>query len=361
MDRWQLFSVFLLLVLGFLLYQVYLVFAGFLIPAIWAAILALVFYPAYGALLRRLKRAGLAAGIMTLAIYLMVLLPSLTLGGMVVNQAQELYALVKEKVESGEVRTWLEHARENRMVAMSKRFVPPSIIEKVDLADVGLQASKAGTEFLVGQIGGLARNIANVVVSFFGTLIILFFFFRDGERMVLRLRDVLPMEARHKDAIFAKFYETMLAVVQGMTVTALAQALLSGLAFWVLDVPFWLLLALTAGLASFIPLGGAALIWVPAAIWLAIFGWWGHAIALALWGTLVISVSDNIIRPLIIGEKTGVSTLFLFFGILGGLQAYGVLGVFLGPALLATIVAVFRIYREVYQLPTSTLPAAEGS
>ena len=356
MSREQLFTFFFFLVFGFLLYQIYLLFSGFLQAAAWAGILALVFYPAYQALVMRLRRPSLAAVVMTLVIYLMVVLPAFTLGSVAVQQSQRLYAILQEKVQSGEARQWLDSARGSPIAAFIRRALPGDVGERIDLTDLGLRGARSATEYLVGQIGDVARNVVSFIINFLLMLVILFFFFRDGPKLYLGLRDLIPMEAEHKDAIVSRFYETLSAVVQGMTITALAQGLLAGIGFWVLGVPFALLLALASALGSLIPLGGAALVWVPTAGYLFVQGFWGRGIALALWGTFVVSLADNVVKPLVIGSRTQIPTLFLFLGILGGLQVYGVLGVFLGPAVLATIVAVFRIYREEYALASPPPP-----
>ncbi|MGH7821003.1 MAG: AI-2E family transporter [Candidatus Binatia bacterium] len=358
MSREHLFTAFFFLVFAFLIYQVYLVFSGFFEAATWAAILALVFHPVYRALLRRIERPALASAAVTLLIYLMVVLPAFGLGGVAVQQSQRLYDLVQEKVESGEAREWFEQARWSQAVRFVERMLPG---QQIDVADFGLQTSRAATQYIIGQLGGIARNLLSFIVSFFLMMVMLFFFFRDGEKLYLGLRDLIPMEAEHKDAIFSRFYQTLAAVVQGLTLTAVAQAVLAGLAFWALGVPFALLLALASALASFIPIGGAALVWVPVLIYLITQELWWRALAMFLWGSLVVSLADNVVKPLVIGNRIRIPTLFLFLGILGGLQVYGVLGVFLGPALLATIVAVVRIYREEYNQPdVSVIPTDAG-
>ena len=175
----------------------------------------------------------------------------------------------------------------------------------------------------------------------------MFFFFRDGGRMVRALRDLIPMEGATKDAILDRFAETLSAVVLGSVLTAAAQGLLGGLAYWALGVPFSALLAGATAFLSLLPYGGP-LVWVGVAIWLAATGDVVRAAIMAGWGALAISSADNIIRPLVIGGRTQIPTVFLFFGILGGLQAYGFLGMFLGPAVIAILVAFARIFREQY-------------
>ncbi len=348
MSRDQLFTVFFFAALALLLHQVYHVFYVFLAPFAWAAVFALVFYPVYSTVLRRLRQPALAALAMTVLIFHLVALPLFTFGSVAVRQAQHVYELVQEKAQSGEARTWVESWRDNRLVRAVARALPHEVRESVDLTDLGVRGAQAASQYLISQMGEIARNVVGFLVNFLLMLVVLFFFFRDGRRLYLSLRDLLPMEREHQDSIFRHLYETLAAVVQGMTVTSVLQALLSGLAFWVLDLPFAVLLGLTTAIASFVPLAGAALVWIPATAYFAIEGYWGRALALGLWGALVVSLVDNVVKPLVIGSRTKIPTLFLFFGILGGLQAYGVIGVFLGPVLLATIIAFLRIYREEY-------------
>jgi predicted PurR-regulated permease PerM len=183
----------------------------------------------------------------------------------------------------------------------------------------------------------------------------LFFLFRDGEEFYHILRDLIPMEPEHKEQVFHRFYETVSAVVQGMVATAVAQGVLVGFGLWVLDIPFSLFLSFASALFSFQPFGGAAAIWLPCVCYLGLAGAWGKAMMLLGYGIVVVSGADNVLKPLIIGGRTKLPTFFLFFGILGGLDAYGFLGIFLGPVVLATIMAFVNIYKEVYAREEVTL------
>ncbi len=348
MTREQLFALFFFVVLAFLLYQLYVVLSYFLVAFAWAAVVALVFFPLYRLLLVRIRRPSLAALGMTLFVFVLVTGPVATFGGVAIGQAQNFYALVQAKVASGEARAWLEGLRNNPLGRLVTHALPQDLRNSVDLTNLGMQGAQKASELLFAEIGGIARNVFGFLVNFAFMLFMLFFFFRDGRRLYYAFRDLLPMEPEHKDAIFGHLYETLSAVVQGMTVTAGLQGILSGLAFWALDLPFALFLGLASSVASFVPVGGAALVWLPADVYFFTQGLWGRGVILLVWGTLVISMVDNVVRPLVIGSRTNLPTLFLFFGILGGLQAYGLVGVFLGPVLLATIVAFLKIYREEY-------------
>jgi predicted PurR-regulated permease PerM len=348
MTREQLFTVFFFAVLAFLLYEVYRVFAFFLTAFAWAGVLTLVFFPLYQALVARLRRASVAAALMTLLVFTVLVGPIATFGGVAIGQGQTFYQVLQEKAASGKARIWLQSLHDNRFGKLVVGALPGEMRETLDLGALGMQGAQKGTEYLISQLGSIARNVFGFIVNFLIMLVMMFFFFRDGQKLYFAFRDLLPMESAHKDAIFGRLYDTLSAVVRGMAVTAALQGIMAGLAFWLLDLPFALFLGLASAVASFVPVGGAALVWIPADIYFFTQGLWSRGIILLLWGSLVISMVDNVVRPMVIGGRVNISTLFLFFGILGGLQAYGPVGVFVGPVLLATIVVVLRIYREDY-------------
>ena len=143
------------------------------------------------------------------------------------------------------------------------------------------------------------------------------------------------MTRENKEVVFQRLAGTVSAVVRGLVVTGGVQGILAGAAFWTLGVPYPLFLGLLIAFLALIPIGGAVLVWLPSAAYLFFSGSWGKALTLFLWGALVISMVDNFLKPLLIGEKTKLPTLFLFLAILGGLVFYGFIGVFLGPVILA--------------------------
>lgn len=348
MNRSQLFVVFFFAVFFYLLYQFYLVFNGFIVPLSWAGILALVFYPAYRRLTTLLnQREGLAAFIFTTVVIVVVMVPTVWLTVRLASESVAAYQRVQETIQSGHLDEMVATLRASRVGGIWLRVAPQLESWNLDLRSLILKGGDAVSGVLMGSVSAMAANVLRFVVNFFLTTFALFFFFRDGERMVGALRDLLPMEPRHKDAILARFYETLAAVVQGTLATSLAQGLLAAIGFWILDVPFVLLLSAAAAFLSLLPMG-SPLVWLSVVGYLAFLGSYGKALFLLLYGTFIISGADNVLRPLIIGGRTNIPTIFLFFGILGGMQVYGFLGVFLGPALIATLVAFIRIYREQY-------------
>src|SRR5206468_12117528 len=158
-----------------------------------------------------------------------------------------------------------------------------------------------------------------------------------------------------------RLYTTLTAVVQSMVVTAATQGVLAGLGYWLIGgLSFSVFLGFLTALASFLPLAGPAFVWSGTAVYLAVNGHLARATGLAIWGVLVVSTADNWIKPLFIGGRAKLPTFFLLFAILGGLQVYGFVGVFLGPVILAILFSFVEIYREQYRPPAAAAAGAEG-
>ncbi len=363
MSREQLFAGFFFAVFIYLLYQFYQILAAFVGPLSWAALLALIFHPLHRYLVRLLREhEGLAAFIITTAVILIVIVPTIYLTALLAAESISFYEDMNQFVQSGRLSEVIQQLRSSRLGQFWQGLMPQLEMWKVDLPALALRASNAVSGFLVSQAPAAAANVLRFVGNFFFTTFALFFFFRDGERMVRGLRDLIPMEPVHKDAVLSRLYEALSAVVQGTLVTAALQGVLAGIGYWALSVPFAILLAVANGFLSLVPFGGP-LVWLSVSAYLLFAGAYTRAIILIIWGAVIVSSADNFVRPLIIGGRTQIPTIFLFFGILGGLQVYGFLGVFVGPALIAILVAFIRIYRAEYAItpPTPPTPKSEAS
>lgn len=341
--RTQLFGFFFFAVFLFLLWQLYQVFAPFLAPIVWAAILALACFPLYLIVLEQLQgRATAAALVMTLLVTTAIVLPVVSLSSVVTREALSLYGQANEMVRSGRVTAIVQDVRDSRVGQLAQRLSQKGL--EVDWNQIVQRIADTGSQ----QATSFARNVALFFVDLLLMLFTLFFVFRDGYAMQRSLRDLIPMDAEHKDAIFRRLYETLSAVMRGMLVTALVQGLLTGFGLRVLGVPYAAFLGVLAGLFSLLPLVGPAGVWIPCAIYLWAVDDTVRAIILVVYGILAIGAVDNVLRPLLIGGATRVPTVFLFFGMLGGLQVYGFLGIFLGPVLLTIVLSFVEIYREEY-------------
>jgi predicted PurR-regulated permease PerM len=349
-SREQLFAAFFFAVFLFLLWQLYLFLVPFFAPLVWAAILALAFYPLTTRLVHAFGgRRSLAALTLVLAITIVAIIPSFFVGSLLVREATGAYRRLQEAVQHGKMVGLVDQIRASRLGGLWVRFALLFDQFSIDVSDLLLRATNWVSDQIVGQATGLAKNVLVSVVNFILMLVALFFFLRDGEAMAGAVRDLLPMERAHKEAVFARLYTTVTAVVQSMIVTALTQGLLAGFGYaWIGGLTFSVFLGFITGLASFLPLAGPAFVWSGTAIYLALTGHVARAVGLAIWGTAIVSTADNWIKPLFIGGRAKLPTFLLLIAILGGLQVYGFLGVFLGPVVLAILFSFTEIYREEY-------------
>jgi predicted PurR-regulated permease PerM len=329
----------------FLLYQLYAVFSGFLDPIMWAAILAMLFFPLYTVVLRWCSgRETLAAFVLTLFVTAGIVLPTISLSSVITREGASLYERVSAYVSSGDLNADIQRLHASRLGKLVDRLDH----YEIDWSAAARSGVDTGSSLIVAQVTSVAKNVAVFLFDFTIMVFTLFFLFRDGERMYRALREIIPMDPEHKDVIFSVLYQTLSAVTQGMVVTAVAQGILTWMALWALGLPYTAFLGVLAGFLSLVPFVGAAGVWIPCTVYLAATGDYVRAVILLVYGSIVISMVDNVLRPLLIGGQTRLPTLFLFFGILGGVQEYGVLGLFLGPVLLAIVFAFVRIYQEQF-------------
>lgn len=300
-------------------------------------------------LLRR--RDTLAAGLLTFATMFLVVFPIVSLTFLLVQETTIAYRIVVEWVQAGGMKQLPEYLGK---IPLAGRFIQEQLRTFV-MVGSGYEGSIAeGTKtlgtFLLTQISSLARDAFSLAFDLSVMLFTLFFFYKDGRGLFWRLYHLLPLEERHKEKVLNRLNNTMAAVVKGVLATAFVQGVLAGGAYVVLGVPFALVLAAITALLSLLPVGGTALVWVPVAGYLFASGPIWKGIAMVAWGSLVVvGLVDNVLKPLYIGHGTQLPTLFLFFSILGGLAAYGFIGVFLGPILFAILLTVIHIYEEEYQ------------
>ncbi len=349
MNRQQLFAAFFFAAFVFLLFQLYALFAVFLVPLIWTIILVLTFYPLYGLVLRLFMGQRMLASLtMTIFVVLVVAVPIVLFSGVLTQEVAQFYQQVHYSVQSGELQRTLSGWEETYIGQLWQRWGPQVEAFNIDLPSLALTAANTSSQYILEQLKGIAQNLFHFLFGFSVMSFSLFFLFRDGEDFYHTIRDLLPMEPTHKEAIFTRLYDTVSAVVQGMVATAVTQGMLAGIGFWAVGISFSFFLACLSAFFAMLPIGGAAAVWLPCVGYLAISGMWGKALGLLLYGTFVVSMVDNFLKPLIIGGRANLPTVFLFFGILGGLQAYGFLGVFLGPVVLGAIMAFVKIYKEEY-------------
>jgi len=354
-SRPLLFRIFFFAAFGFFLYQMLRILAPFLAGILVAITLALVFYPIHSRFLRWSRgRPNLAAGTSVATLFLIVIVPAVFFIGLLGKQAAAIYPWAQEQVRE---------VRLNPDVAIQERLPAPLKNLWVRSQDLLQEAGVKPRDTLLRTIEGIGKEVSsagaavlkNVFVFIFQAVVMiftLFFIFRDGANLAQGVTALIPMESSYKAHIMARLNETLTAVVRGMFVTASVQGLLAGIGFAVAGVRFSVVLGFATAFLALIPFVGAAAIWLPVGIFLFLKGGTVQGLGILLWGGLVVSMVDNFLRPYIIGEKAKLPVVFLFFGTLGGLQAYGPIGLLVGPLTVASVLAFAKIYGEQISRPT---------
>jgi len=204
---------------------------------------------------------------------------------------------------------------------------------------------KRSSEFLLGFSWNLVGNILGGIVKAFFVVFTMYYLFRDGEQIVKKLPSALPVSAKQGEAIIILTQQVVSASVYGVLTIAVLQGLLGGFAFWLLGVPSPLLWAVLMTFICMIPIAGSFLVWLPLSIYLMATGHWIKALLLIVWGALVVSTIDNFLRPKLIKNQTKLHELFVFFSVLGGISVFGLLGLVLGPVVLAITLGLLQTFR----------------
>jgi predicted PurR-regulated permease PerM len=329
----------------FLLYQMARLLAPFSAALLWAGIIALAFHPLYRRMVTLLRgRKGLAASAMTLVTLLLVIGPAIALLAVLATQALGLYQWTAEAVKSGAViELW------SRVESyLSQKILAQPLLAGLDIKGMLISGLSQFSSGLASQIGSVLRNTVLLVINLSIMLVALFFFFHNGEQYYQTVMDLLPFTAEQKQSFARKFNDTFTAVINGVFLIALGQGIMTGIGFAIFRVPFPVFWGFLAAILALLPIGGSALVWIPGGLYLLLTGETVRGVLLVLWGTVLVSLPDNFLKPMLIGRKAKLPTFFLFLGILGGLRIYGFLGILFGPLIVTLLTAFVQIYREEY-------------
>lgn len=330
-----------------------LLYSKFLAQILWAGSLAVLFYPVHARILRGVGgRDTAAAVISTLVSLILIFVPAGFVGLAVMAEVRDLWPNVREALAPEQVAraaAWLETSSLRPLLRLLMREGAGDVELQGQIQTITELAQTWLTERLRLATLGLPAAIYQGAL----TLLAFFFFLRHGPGWIENLEAVLPLEQEYSRRLTRIAAQTINAVFRGVLLTAFAQAILAGFGFVMAGAPFPILLGCVTFVAALIPFVGPAAIWLPTSLGIYLDGRPGTAIGLALWGLLVVSLVDNFLRPYLIGRDTKLPLLWLFLSMLGGVKWLGVLGVIVGPAVLALAIACLRIWREGRKLPVS--------
>ena len=321
----------------------------FLAAIAWAVVLGVAFQPQLAFLQRRLPRwPNLAAGLLTAAIGLVVLLPAALLLSVVASQVNKLVLEVIARLNAANVKSFGDLVRMPAVTAILDTLKDRAGMTPEDFQRLASEFVQRVSAILPGLSAKLAISVFDGLVTFLMSLFLLFFILRDGRSMARAGFDLMPLSAADRQQLGRSMGFMLRAIFRGSLLCALAQGALGGLGWWLAGLPLPTLAGAGMGVLSLLPVGGTALVWVPGVLLSWTSGHHGAALFLGLYGVLVITLlADNVLRPWLIRGSEELSTLVVILGVFGGMAAFGLLGVFIGPIALALTLTLMGLLRSM--------------
>ena len=316
------------------LYLCYLMVLPFVPALTWALALALLFTPVQRWLESRVKHPSLAASVCVLGIGLIVVVPATFMAQRLVSEAVIGADTIRARLESGE---W------QRVLDGYPRVAPLAhqIEQRIDLPGIISTIATWLTNGIASFVKGSVMQVIDVLLTFY----LLFYFLRDRRAMLTTLRSLSPLSEASINKVFSHVGDTIHATIYGTLTVAVVQGTLGGVMFWWLGLPAPVLWGLVMGVLAVVPVLGAFIVWIPAAVFLALEGSFGKALILGVWGGVVVGGIDNVIYPILVGNRLKLHTIPAFMAIVGGLLVFGSSGLILGPVTLTVTVLLLEIWR----------------
>ncbi len=333
------------------------IFRPFLQPIAFAIVIAIGFYPLYLGVSRIVRGPNKSALLATFTVLLIFVLPALLIasaaGGELIKAARYFG---DRSTEQGGAVAYLADKQQTALRWLAKYVDVEELHLEEAAANLPAQVSRVLLAVGTHLLGGLAGFAGNAILTF----LILFFLFRDGSAAIQNVTSILPLRREQATHLLAGIRDSIVANLYGILAVGLAQGLLTGAALAVLRVPSALLLGFATAFCSLIPIVGTALVWLPTSIYLMATGHLWKGLILMVWGTAVVGTIDNIIRPLVIGSRVELHPLLLLFSLLGGLQVFGFIGIFVGPVVISVIAALINLLREEIASSPNIFPSASA-
>lgn len=327
------------------LYLMFLVFKPFLSGIAWAAVLAVICYPLYVRVLRVLRgRRALTSVLLSLAVATLIVAPVLLLvlnvGQSLVRGYEYLEASYRQAGPGGPL---------DRLPILAEarvRLLRYGIdLERYDIEGMTLSALQTLGNKVVGQAADAVRNVASALLTLVVLLLTLAVLFYEGPAFVAVVRRYLPLDEVDRDEVLRQLGEVTRSVFIGVLLTSAVQGILAGLGFAFVGIPEPATFGAATFLCALLP-GGTAIVWIPAVAWLFFSGHTVKGFVLLAWCGLLVSTIDNVLRPLLVGRSVTMHTLLVFFGIFGGMVAFGLIGLFTGPLVITLFLFLLEVLRR---------------
>lgn len=325
------------------LYLSFLIARPFLTPIITATLLAIAIYPLFNRTCRVVHRRGLAALLATVAVLLAIVIPTVLIVNRLAHETTEVYRWLNEQQSrEGGWREYAGHLAEPALAWAAAR----TGVSQDQLRQAALDRLQGLSTGLLNWAKSLVVNLGATLIDTVIMLLTLFFLLRDGESIRERIGSLLPLEPRRYQQLVETISASISANLYGVLAVSVAQGTLGAIGYTIAGLPSVMLWSVATAVFSMIPLAGAASVWITASLYLLAIGNWGKALFLIAFGAGIISTADNIVRPLVLSGRVELHTLLIFFSLLGGVRAFGIIGLFVGPIIVSVAMALLRILEE---------------
>lgn len=340
-DKKKLAQFILLMAITFLMiYLCWLMIKPLVSVLLWSSMLVMLFFPLYKNLKLKLKNHTISAVFTIIASLLTFLMPLTLISAAVVN---ELAGIASATVSN--IREMIQHPESGQLAYLydfiSRYINIEEVVKSEELKSVAGRISESILSLSWTVLGGAAGTI----VSIFFAIFTMFYLFRDGEKIVQDLPNILPLENEQAKGLIQSTSDLISATIRGTLMVALIQGILAGSMFWILGIPSYILLGMLTMIFALIPTGGTAFVTGPVIIILVLTGDFLKAGILLAFAALVIGMVDNFLLPRLIKQKAKMNELFVFFSVIGGIQLFGILGLFLGPVILAVAIGLLAVFK----------------
>jgi predicted PurR-regulated permease PerM len=321
----------------------------FLHTIILSAALAIIFSPINARLFTRFGgRANVAAGITSLLAVVLILLPTAFLVWGLVTEGLDSMMTIREWANRNDFAELLRSHRLDPVLDWVRERLPFVTLDEATIQAKILDVARNFSESMLNASASLVGNMAKLLLRFFLMIFMIFYFLREGRGIVLKLKYLAPLRTHQEDIIIESLQRVSRAVLLGSLLIAALQGLVGALGLYLVGIKplFW---GTMMGLAALIPVIGTGLVWIPATAYLYFFGDWQWALFFLLYNVLIVTNIDTILRPLLMRRAAEVSPFYIFLAILGGIHAFGALGIFYGPLILTFLMVMLKIYGEEYK------------
>ncbi|CZF84675.1 putative inner membrane protein [Grimontia celer] len=329
-------------------YACYMLIAPYIGSIVLAFIVSLLFFPLHEKIENKLpSHPNVAAALSCTLLTVIIIIPMIFVAAAILSQGVTFFTGAYEWLTQGGAKEILAAPIVKTGLALVDKWLPTDSINPQELVAKAASTLSSMSSQMLGMSSKILGDVTGVFVNFLLMLFVLFFLLRDHDKIINMLRHVSPLSRSQEDTLLDEAEKVAKSAVLGSFLTALAQGVVGGFAMWLAGFAglFW---GTMMAFASFIPVVGTALIWMPAAGYLLLIGQWEWAAFLAGWGVIVVGSVDNILRPLLMQGNSGMNTLLIFFSLIGGLHVYGLMGLIYGPIIFSLTLVLFRMYETEF-------------